>query len=178
MAFDEARFGLFSTHKRRYCLYGHRPPVITRREYEWTWFYAAVDPSSGGNFCLYLPRLDSGCFEVFLRELSLSYPDDLILLVLDNAPAHTKSDLKLPDNIRFVFLPPYSPECNPAERWFLEFRRALADCLFDCIDDLHAAISHVLAQYTIDPERLNLLTDFPWWWFGVTQFYDDMDYSV
>ena len=178
MAFDEARFGLFSWHKRRYCPYGHRPLLITRRVYDWTWFYAAVEPTSGEHFCLYLPRLDGACFEVFLHELSLAYPEDLILLIIDNASAHTKKDLQIPENIRFVFLPPYSPECNPAERWFLEFRRALANHLFDSIDDVHAALSKVLADYTADPELLSLLTDFPWWWFGVAQFYDDMNQSV
>jgi len=55
LAFDEARFGLINWHRRRYCPKGFRPPWIVRRAYEWTYLYAAVDPTSGESFYLYLP---------------------------------------------------------------------------------------------------------------------------
>lgn len=178
---DEARFGLIvldkaapsgpvrNWHKRRYCPSGVRPPCTVQRKYEWTWFYAAVEPMTGDSFSLYLPRLDGDCYKVFLRELSQTYPDDFILLITDNAPAHRKHDLELPDNIIPLALPPYSPELNPAERWFLEFRRTLANRCFDSIDALHDALSQVLEPFTSDKERLELLTNFPWWHFGVSQ---------
>ncbi len=59
-----------------------------RRNYQWTWFYAAVEPATGETFCLYLPGLDKACYGVFLQELTQRYPDDLLVLVQDNAPAH------------------------------------------------------------------------------------------
>ncbi len=67
---DEARFGLIAWHKRRYCPRGVRPLWNVRRKYEWTWLYAAVEPATGEDFCLYLPRLDGDCFELFLQHLS------------------------------------------------------------------------------------------------------------
>ena len=124
---------------------------------------------SGEQFCLYLPRLDGVCFEVFLCKLAKDYPDDLIVLLTDNAPAHIKADIVIPKNIILLHFPPYSPELNPVERWFEEFRRALANQLFDSIDHLHQALTHVLEPFMHDQERLELLTNFPWWWFGVTQ---------
>ncbi len=166
---DEARFGLINWHKRRYCPRGVRPPWVVRREYEWTWFYAAVEPMTGESFSLYLPRLDGDCFEVFLTELSRTYPDELILLIRDNAPAHSKIELDIPTNIIPIALPPYSPELNPVERWFQEFRRLLANRCFDTIDALHDALTQVLELFTNDQERLELLTNFPWWHFGVSQ---------
>ena len=175
MAEDEARFGLISWHKRCYCPLGQRPPCLQQRIYEWTWFYAALEPLTGESFCLYLPhlpRLDGDCYQLFLNHLARAYPDDLIILIRDNAPAHINSELVVPANIRHVALPPYSPELNPVERFFLEFRRALANCTFDTIDALHQAISEVLDLFTTDQERLELLTNFPWWWFGVTSLYD------
>jgi hypothetical protein len=42
----------------------------------------AVEPETGGSFCLYLPRLDAECFEVFLEELQKAYPGEEIVLVL------------------------------------------------------------------------------------------------
>lgn len=177
MAQDEARFGLISWHKRRYCLQGYRPPCIQRREYKWTWLYAAVEPMTGEQFCLYLPNLDGDCFDVFLQELSEQYPDDLIILVLDNAPAHKKADLAIPDNIILFNLPPYSPQLNPVERWFQEFRRELANQLFDSIEHIHQVLRHLLKQFRQDKERLQLLTNFPWWWFAITQLHYDFGHS-
>jgi len=124
---------------------------------------------TGEQVCLYLPRLDGDCFEIFLAELAQDYPDDLIFLLTDNAPAHVKTSIDIPKNIILLHFPPYSPELNPVERWFEEFRRTLANKLFDTIDELHCALSQVLESFTRDQERLELLTNFPWWWFGVTQ---------
>lgn len=160
---DEARFGLITWHKRRYCPRGVRPLWPVRRKYEWTWLYAAVEPTTGEDFCLYLPRLDGDCFEIFVQHMSRCYPDDLIILVRDNAPAHIKQDITVPENILPLALPPYSPELNPAERWFLEFRRTLANRLFDSLDALEAALTQVLTTYRKNPATLKRLTNFPWW---------------
>jgi transposase len=168
-AMDEARFGLISLHKRRYCPKGIRPSWLVRRKYEWTWLYAAVEPASGEDFCLYLPRLDGDCYEIFLHHLSRCYPDDFIVLIRDNAPAHSKRDLNIPANIISLALPPYSPELNPAERWFLEFRRVLANRLFDSLDTLEAALTQVLESYRQNPAALKQLTLFPWWKYAVEQ---------
>ena len=37
------------------------------------------------------------------------------MLVLDNAGWHGAANLKIPDGIRLIYLPPYSPELQPAE---------------------------------------------------------------
>lgn len=162
-AYDEARLGLINWHKRRYCPVGVRPPWVVRRQYEWTWLYAAVEPATGEVCCLYLPSLDGSCYHLFLQHLSSCYPDDLIVLVQDNAPAHHSQQLTVPHNIALLPLPPYSPELNPAERLFLEFRRLLANRLFDTVDDLHEATTEVLRRYWHDREALKQLTNFPWW---------------
>ncbi len=79
MAFDEARFGLINWHRRRYCPRGFRPPYIVRRKYKWTYLYAAVDPTTGESYCMYLPGMDDGCLEIFLDGLSKAYPDQHLL---------------------------------------------------------------------------------------------------
>ena len=63
LALDEARFGLKSWHRRRWCPCGHRPPWVVQDRYEWLWLYAAVEPATGESCCLYLPYLDAGCFQ-------------------------------------------------------------------------------------------------------------------
>ena len=126
---------------------------------------------TGESVSLYMPRLDGDCYEVFLAKLSQSYPNDLIALIKDSAPEHRKEDLDVPENVLFIALPPYSPELNPVERWFQEFRRALANRCFDTIDTLHDARTQVLKPFTQDKERLEILTNFPWWHFGISQLH-------
>lgn len=70
MAQDEARFGLISWHKRRYCLKGHCPPCTQQRKYDWTWVYTALEPMIGASFSMYLPRLDGDCYTLFLQHLA------------------------------------------------------------------------------------------------------------
>ncbi len=52
---------------------------------------------------------------VFLRELSKEYPDDIILLVCDGAAWHKSKTLIVPENIRIFHIPPATPEMNPIE---------------------------------------------------------------
>ncbi|HZY57970.1 MAG TPA: IS630 family transposase [Rubrobacteraceae bacterium] len=169
LAFDEPRFGLITWHKRRYCPKAVRPPWIVQHVYKWSWLYAAVEPTTGESFCLYLPHLDANCFEVFLEHLSRAYPEHRLVLVLDNAPAHLAGGLELPENITLLPLPTYSPELNPVERWFEEFRRALANIRFESIDALHRATTRVIEPYWHDPAKLGQLTGFPWWRKAVEQ---------
>jgi transposase len=163
LAFDEARFGLINWHSKRYCPKGFRPPYVVRRAYEWTYLYAAVDPTSGESFCMYLPGMDGFCLEAFLEDLGEAYADHHLLLVLDGAPSHTSGQVELPENVSLMRLPSYSPELNPVERWFQEFRRALSNRVFETIELLQEALTDALAPYWRDPVRLRGLTGFPWW---------------
>lgn len=56
----------------------------------------------------------------FLRQVSQDYPDDCILLVMDNAIWHKSSTLEIPSNIELAFIPPYTPEMNPIEQVWKE----------------------------------------------------------
>jgi transposase len=162
MAFDEARFGLINWHRRRYCAMGFRPPYVVRRSYKWTYLYAAVDPTTGESFCVYLPGMDDSCLEIFLAELSKAYPDHL-LIVLDGAPSHRSEQITHPENISLLMLPPYSPELDPAERWFQEFRRKLSNRTFETVALLQEALTQTLVPYWENPTLLKRLTGFSWW---------------
>jgi transposase len=160
---DEARFGLKVWHRRRWCPRGHRPPWQVEDRYEWLWLYAAVEPSTGESFCLYMPHLNGDCFEVFVQKLRQAYPDDEIVLVLDGAGAHRKKDLAWPEGIEAMPLPAYSPELNPAERWFEELRARLANRVFETTQAIEEALTEALRPFWEAPERLARLTGYGWW---------------
>jgi len=107
--------------------------------------------------------MDGLCLEAFLEDLGEAYADHHLLLVLDGAPSHTSSQVELPENVSLLRLPSYSPELNPVQRWFQEFRRALSNRVFGTIELLQEALTKVLESYWRDPVRLRGLTGFPWW---------------
>lgn len=164
---DEARFGLKSWHRRRWCPEGHRPPRVHKKKYEWLWLYAAVEPATGESFCLEMSHLDGDCFEVFLQELKEKYPDEKIVLVMDRAGSHQNKSVEWPDGIHPLRLPPRSPELNPAERWFKELRARLSNRLFESMEAIEEALEEALRPYWEDEELLQRLTGYDWWLDGL-----------
>jgi putative transposase len=72
---------------------------------------------------------------VFLRELSKTYPEDTIILVCDGAAWHKANALEVPENIRLLFLPPATPEMNPIEQIWKEIRkRGFLNEIFQTLD--------------------------------------------
>jgi transposase len=83
--------------------------------------------------------------------------------VLDGAPSHRSEEIVCPGNISFLHLPAYSPELDPVERWFQEFRRELSNKAFETVELLQEALGQALVLYWEAPGRLQQLTGFSWW---------------
>ena len=113
---DEAGFGRINKPRYCWCRKGVRPSVPCHHIREYRYAYGAVEPLTGENFFLVLPYCNTICMNIFLRKLSIRYPNDYILLVADGASWHKSKELKLPQNIEILPLPPYTPEMNPIEQ--------------------------------------------------------------
>lgn len=81
----------------------------------------------------------------------------------DGAPSHRSEQITHPENISLIMLPPYSPELDPAERWFQEFRRELSNRTFETVALLQEALTRKLVPYWEDPALLKRLTGYSWW---------------
>ena len=101
--------------------------------------------------------------EIFLKELSKSYPDHHLLVVLDGAPSHRSEKIDHPENVSLLELPAYSPELDPAERWFQEFRRKLSNRTFESVALLQEALTRALVPYRKNRALLKRLTGYSWW---------------
>lgn len=65
----------------------------------------------------------------------------------------------MPQNIALIFLPPYSPELNPAEKVWQHVKAQLTLQHFSSIEQLQKQVSHIIShQLTID--RIISLTAF------------------
>lgn len=160
---DEGRFGRISTPSACWALKGTRPIVHQQIVREYTYAYAAVDPHNGEVDSLILPNMYATTMSVFLQELAERHPDCLILLIMDGAPCHRAGDLKIPENIRIVELPPYSPELNPAEHlWDAMREDGFKNVTFQSMCAVEEAMVTTLRSLEGNAERVKSLTGFPW----------------
>jgi putative transposase len=102
-----------------------KPVQIVEPRYEYSWLYAAVEPTTGETCWWEFPRLDADCFTIFLQRFGQQYAESLNIVFLDQAPAHVAQRVPIPENVVLVWLPAYSPEFNPGERLWEDLKARL-----------------------------------------------------
>lgn len=85
---------------------------------------------------LELPFCNTETFQIFLNEFSQENPAELKVMLLDNGAFHKSKSLIIPENIVLIFLPPYSPELNPAEKVWWLLKREFVCQTFENMDEL------------------------------------------
>jgi DDE superfamily endonuclease len=156
---DESRFGLMTVLRRRITLKGVKPKAPYQHDFSNTYLYGAVAPLTGESFFLEFPILNTQCFQIFIDQFSEEFSDSLNIIILDNGPFHITPKLRLPANVRLIFTPPYTPEVNPMERVWLDFKAQIAGETFDTIDALFDRLSEIIRACL--PSQLSSLTSYP-----------------
>jgi transposase len=82
-------------------------------------------------------------------------------LLLDNSGAHTAQQIRWPDHVCCVWLPPYCPELNPIERVWRDLKDDLAWQQFRNIDTQQGHVVRLLQAY--DAATLPSLTSYTYW---------------
>lgn len=158
---DEARLGLKPILRRVWAKRGSRPTGALTPGYEWLWLYAAVHPPSGRVFWLILPFLNASMTQLFLDLFAQEIPvGHQAVLVLDGSGAHTAACLSVPERVKLVFLPPYSPELQPAERLWPLVREGLANRGFQDLDELQGVTCARCETLSERPELVSALTTY------------------
>ena len=120
---DEAGFGRINKPKYCWCGEGIRLSVPCHHIREYRYTYGAVEPMTGDGYFLVMPYCNTVCMNIFLKQLSERYSEDIILLCCDGAAWHKSAGLELPENIFLFHIPPYTPEMNPIEQIWKEIRK-------------------------------------------------------
>ena len=115
---------------------GVKPICPFQQVFKSTYLYGAFSPLDGNSFLLILPNCNSDNFQIYLDKFSLVNPKELKVIILDNGAFHKAKRLVIPENIILIFLPPYSPELNPAENIWARFKRDFTNRLFTTIAKL------------------------------------------
>jgi hypothetical protein len=144
---------------------GQRPRAIVQHRYQWCYLYAFVHPSSGRTWWLLLPTVSVDAFTLALREFAQvvrAGRGKQIVLVLDGAGWHSSPHVRVPMGLHLHFLPPYSPELQPAERLGPLTNQALANRHFHTLAELQDVQGQHCLRLQSTPEVIRAHTNFHW----------------
>jgi transposase len=162
MVQDEGRFGRVSVPKRAWAPIPIRPHVFRQIVRESVSASVAVAPKQGEMTCLILPYSNTEMMNVFLKQVSSDFSSYFIVMQVDQASYHDSNDLLIPENIRLLPQPPYSPELNPVEHVWDDIRENhFANVCCASLDDVTHVLSDALIQIASHPSALRSLTYFP-----------------
>jgi len=165
-ATDEHRIGLKPLLRRVWAPIGQRPVAVVQHRFAWRYLVGFVHPASGRTFFHLATTVSIPVFAVELAEFARQAgagPDKQIVLVLDRAGWHTSVHLRVPEHVHLLFLPPYSPELQPAEHLWPLTNAALVNQHFASIEDLEDAQFAHCAALQARPDLIRSTTCFHWW---------------
>ena len=137
----------------------HTPKQAIRQA---VYAFAAIAPKLGKLVALVLPSADTDMMNLFLQQVSQEFADSFILVQVDQAGWHRSRELQIPENIRLIFQPPYSPELNPVEHLWEELREMyFPNRIFSSLDALQEQLCVGLNELASDPNRIRSMTLFP-----------------
>jgi transposase len=145
---------------------GRRPAATSHPRYEWLYLYGFVRPLAGLVEWFVGSTVDADLFSEILAGFARAVgagPRKLVLLVLDGAGWHVSARLRVPDGLRLIFLPPYSPELQPAERLWPLAREGVANRHFGTLAELEAKLTARCRTLRDDPTTIKANTLFHWW---------------
>ena len=140
--------------------------MSSRRRYEWRYLFSFVRPQTGETINIIGTTVSAAIMSAVLQEFANEAelgPERRAVLVLDGAGWHKAKDLRVPDGIHLVFLPPYSPELQPAERLWPIVNEAVANRGFHTIDDLERVVAQRCLYMDSHKELVKRLTCYHWW---------------
>jgi hypothetical protein len=129
---DESRFGLLTVRRRRLTAHDVQPVGLVQHTFEWFYVYGAVAPTTGERFFLELPYLTADTFQLFVDAFAQAFPDQRI---------------QWPENVRYVWLPPYCPELNPIEPVWRDLKDARAWLQFTALEAQQVYVGDLLQAY-------------------------------
>jgi len=139
---------LFTKNGRALTAIGVKPICPFQQIFQSVYLYGVFSPLNGNHFLLELSQCNSILFELFLTEFSKENEEELKVIILDNGAFHKTKNLKIPHNIILIFLPAYSPELNPAERVWREFKRDFTNKNFENIEKLKDYVCDLSVKLT------------------------------
>jgi hypothetical protein len=165
-ATDEQRVGLTPILRTVWARKGQRPIARVQQRFKWLDVLAFVHPVSGQTAWQFASTVSTDVMSVALQTFAQAVGAGLtkhIVVVLDRAGYHTSPLLQVPDGLHLVFLPPSSPELQPAEHLWHYTDQPLINQHFVTIDDLEEALAAHCDRLQHQPDVIRSAASFHWW---------------
>lgn len=143
---------MFTKNGKALAAVGVKPICPFQQVFKSTYLFGAFSPVNGNKFLLEMPFCNTQSFQIFLDEFAAQDPTEFKIMVLDNGAFHKAKSLKIPANICLVFLPPYSPELNPAEKMWAILKRNFTNQFFKTLEDVGEFIANSIK--TLSSEQI------------------------
>ncbi len=145
---------------------GIRPIALGHHRFKWLYVIVFVAPVTGHTEWY----LSNGVSKPFFEKLLAAFAKDVgagphkrVILLLDNAGWHTLPNLVVPEGLRLVYLPPYSPELQPAETLWTLVDEPVVNKHFDTIADVQTVVAERCLHLTGQTDAIKSRTAFSWW---------------
>jgi putative transposase len=110
---------------------GKQPKIEQKqRKRERRTLFGCIEPATGKVITTFEDKGNTVTFFKFLAKVSRQYPNQKVIMVVDNVRYHHAKRLKpilekYKDKFQLVYLPAYSPDLNSIERvwWYMRNRR-------------------------------------------------------
>lgn len=132
---------MFTRNGKALTAKGIKPICPFHQVFKSLYLFGAFSPINGDKFLLEMPNCNAANFQIFLDCFSAQNPDEFKIIVLDNGAFHKANTLEIPENIGLIFLPPYSPELNPAEKIWAILKRKFTNKFFKSLDEVSVFIT-------------------------------------
>lgn len=161
---DEGRFGRSNNLSRCWSKKGTRARVCKQIVRQYTYAYASICPETGENHSLVISGSDTEIMNYYLADLSKEFRHYRIILCADNAGWHKSSSLIIPENIVFLYLPPYSPELNPVEHlWdYIREQKGFNNRIMNSMSEIIDTLADALKQIKNEKEIIKSMCNFHW----------------
>ena len=111
-----------------------------------------------GIFAKNTRSLNGEDIQKFIDALPLQLGEDIAIIHMDRAGAHTTNELSWPENLIPVCQPSHSPELNPIERVWEYIKKELVGEVFTTLEQLRERLKQVLEKIT--PEQISSLSSY------------------
>jgi transposase len=139
---DEIKFILLATLTRMWVKRGTQAHIPMEDNHDSAYAFCGIDWMSLKTHYRIADALNGKNFKAFIAHTRKQYPNDTLVFVLDNAPAHgytkLRGEVQVDEGLFFYFLPSYSAiDLNPIEKVFKFFRhRVTHNFYFPTLHDL------------------------------------------
>lgn len=155
---DESRFGMMTHVGTCLTARGVKPIVNYKHNFGNTYLYGSFSPINGDSFVWEIEDVNCEIFEAYLHDFSLHNPNELKVVIIDNAGFHSTKNIDIPENVELINLPPYTPELNPSEKIWSYIKEKFKNKIFDNLSALKGWLCGFVKD-KLSPENIKSITN-------------------